>query len=1504
MLSKEVVKRIKLQQNEWSITQKKVIAKIRQAEQNKKNEYWEGEVEEFEKIIMMTGSKTIKDLFDHILFEIMDVIVGRQEALQIQQIALALESKSDNQVEENIHKISSLVFGAEQNVHVNMDDVLTSVLEGEYYCGEIHNTDCFEISWLQDRSEKIMMTNAFFSLKLQYELSHNNERYSTQLRAFIYERNDELCDKELLIQAIMQSRHPQLLEVFGKCLIVGQHQEGLREKIVKFVAEAQAETKLYFMTIVEEQKLMRYAFMRNAIRQWLHIETEEQQVFNEVMRLYKNSSQLPLALSSDNPLTIHAALLVAVWTDPTYTYNHLAKGSVAQQLTLSYYLYKKKTLEKSDDHLLFHLILSTNQLDILTFAIVKLAENKLYNDQLYDENSEISYEFRKYSHYPQSLFERIDAILMLFTKKHQVEIAPFEEVVLTVEPLYSIQIMLAIVANNEQWKNYLYTKKTKMTMDNRFDLLHMSMGNKVTASDRLFVLSLLRDRSEMIRMNAINYVEQWTLNSVEVTAVQQLFTAKNKEIRYTAVKLLASLPAQTIEAVLEHLLTSKKQLLRDGGEMLFEVIQAKEGIPQEQIMYFKQLMTGSVKIPPIKYEAENGFGLFTPNYPLTYTIARPNLLRGNLQQLLNVDDNKVRYALKQLTRTIQQNLEKEFDFNDGHQTMKMMLFDFEWACSDSSTLPFHAMWLQWAQENNVTYEELSMMECCLTLINETGYNSASKTVSSELLPIMQQFFDFEKLDTIIRYLVNSEMQNTIMLIVKTLKKERVVMDENRLFTLYYNAYNELLQDIDDVQWRWLATRKKGQQNDHLFKHHLIESIFMQCKSYTKSEEQFKKLMALHFERESRISGSRVIKYMDLQDLDRAITAGYLPQDALYEQLVDQDSNVIEELFNRELTEETNWLVGAKDSILTRLFDIELARGESCTVASKLLLTKLNNYQNTKLFAKAVQAIGKEKRLKNTHSFENNYSRMTILCHLLESSRPEADLTIEQFTSIIAPYNFTEEQLLNCMFYENAWVPYISAYLGWSGLDSAAWLWIAYSSEQLDEYEYSSIASYTTVTKQQLSEGVLDCAWFEKCLAQVDARQWALIQTCANNSKENIFYHRIKLYAKIKIEKITSADLKEEIRAKRNKEKVQALGLVSLNEATKLEDALVIYEFLQDFLQQSQQYGAQRRKSEKKAVDIAVANLAQNYGEEMSRFMWKMEMLHVTQLATYGQPTALGEYLVALTIDEDGLVDIRVEKALKYVKKIPSSLNNEPYLVELKRVKKRLNEQLIRCRKLFEEAMVNRTRFQFEELRLALTHPIFAPIIKKLVFCTMTNRQGVLCQKGVQQIDGRIDSLAYSDELIVCHPYEIHQQGNLPSWQEKLTSNHVKQPFQQVFRALYFVEEKKQLVDECSRFAKQQIQPIKAKFLLESRGWMVNQEDEMTKFFAGEEVNAILETIDSWHMMESGDIMTLVNIRFCLSTSPNQLMLNAVPPIIYSETIRDLTAMLDVSVIENLNLATE
>ena len=265
------------------------------------------------------------------------------------------------------------------------------------------------------------------------------------------------------------------------------------------------------------------------------------------------------------------------------------------------------------------------------------------------------------------------------------------------------------------------------------------------------------------------------------------------------------------------------------------------------------------------------------------------------------------------------------------------------------------------------------------------------------------------------------------------------------------------------------------------------------------------------------------------------------------------------------------------------------------------------------------------------------------------------------------------------------------------------------------------------------------------------------------------------------------------------------GLIPLGRKPDKE-LLDRYQYLQKFLKESKEFGAQRQESEKKAVNIALQNLARNSGYgDVTRLTWSMETELIKELLPYLSPKEIDGVEVYVQINEEGKSEIKQIKDGKELNSMPAKLKKHPYIEELKAVHKKLKDQYTRSRVMLEQAMEDCTRFEENELRKLMQNPVIWPLLRHLVFIC-NGQTGFYTDGLLVTVNAVCLPLKPKDELRIAHPTDLYASGDWHAYQKFLFDKAIRQPFKQVFRELYVPTPEEVEATQSRRYAGNQIQP--------------------------------------------------------------------------------------------------
>jgi len=268
------------------------------------------------------------------------------------------------------------------------------------------------------------------------------------------------------------------------------------------------------------------------------------------------------------------------------------------------------------------------------------------------------------------------------------------------------------------------------------------------------------------------------------------------------------------------------------------------------------------------------------------------------------------------------------------------------------------------------------------------------------------------------------------------------------------------------------------------------------------------------------------------------------------------------------------------------------------------------------------ALGNSDFARGYH-YGNDRSRSAVFSSLIRNSYLIESDTPEAFTEQARLYGIPEKRLIELAVYAPQWSHFVEHVTGWEHLsDAVLWLYAHTKDRQwrvegsIREEWAARISEYTSLSADDLMDGALDVAWFQRVYAAMGQEHWQQLYDVALYTSSGIGHGRARLFSdamlgKTTVEKESTRGLK-----KRNQDSIRALGLIPLGpKEGQRAEVLRRYEMMQEFLRTSKKLGTQRRASEKLAVSIGMQNLARTAGySDPQRLEWAMEVEAVKDLA--------------------------------------------------------------------------------------------------------------------------------------------------------------------------------------------------------------------------------------------------------------------------------------------------
>ena len=570
---------------------------------------------------------------------------------------------------------------------------------------------------------------------------------------------------------------------------------------------------------------------------------------------------------------------------------------------------------------------------------------------------------------------------------------------------------------------------------------------------------------------------------------------------------------------------------------------------------------------------------------------------------------------------------------------------------------------------------------------------------------------------------------------------------------------------------------------------------------------------------------------------------------------------------------------------------ELKRGDSPTIYSKSL-HKIYRIESIDYLVQILQALGKETLDRTSYYWGGDDSKKAVLSHLLKVCYPTEKDNSKELAKKLKGTDITEQRLVEVAMYASQWLEIIESYLGWKGLVSGCYYFQAHMSD-VDKNKEGLIAKYTPISIDDLRDGAFDIDWFKSAYKELGEKKFEMLYDSAKYISDGAKHSRARMFADAVNGKLNLKETEKKIEDKRNKDLVASYSLIPLLK-DKQKDALHRYQFLQKFLKDSKQFGAQRRASEAKAVNISLENLSRNMGySDVTRLIWNMETALINEMKEYFEPKKLDDIDVYIKIDDLGQSEIIYEKAGKELKSLPTKLKKDKYIEDIKEVHKNLKEQYRRSRKMLEEAMEDGIEFYGYEIENLMTNPVIAPILKSLVF-KMGNDLGYYVDKKLKSAKKK--SVAVKDDslLKIAHCFDLFESGEWSAYQKDIFDRELKQPFKQVFRELYVktVDEKGR--DKSLRYAGHQVQPAKTVALLKTRRWIIDGQEGLEKVYYKENIIAKIFALADWFSPADIEAPTLEEVQFFDRKTFKPILIDDVPDLIFTEVMRDIDLVVSVA----------
>jgi hypothetical protein len=590
-----------------------------------------------------------------------------------------------------------------------------------------------------------------------------------------------------------------------------------------------------------------------------------------------------------------------------------------------------------------------------------------------------------------------------------------------------------------------------------------------------------------------------------------------------------------------------------------------------------------------------------------------------------------------------------------------------------------------------------------------------------------------------------------------------------------------------------------------------------------------------------------------------------------------------------------------DRLRDRIVEVERSRGDIATPASHLA-HRVASVSGAELALELLARLGRAALQRGYIS--GNEGREAVYSHLLRVSYPCSTDTGARVAAIAGGYRLRDEALVELALFAPQWSVLVEEALGWDGLADAVWWFHAHTkdeqwsvSPEVHEAWAAQTAERTGLSGADRVAGAVDVAWFTRCYAALGPKRWKTVHAAAKLASGGNGHRRAQLFAEAMLGEVDETALVTRITAKRHQDSVRALGLLPLpaERAEAHEAVQRRYAVMRELERGSSKFGSQRQSSEGTAVRIGVENLARSAGyADPQRFVWATEAAESADLAAGPVSVTADDVRATLAVDEEGVATFSIARNGRALSAVPAALRKHPGVVGLRERKTALVRQASRARASLEAAMVRQERFSLTDLTDLANHPIVGPMLRLLVF--IDDNGATMRPAGAAWASSPGEIATPAGELRLVHPVDLIGSREWTAWQEQLFLGERRQPFKQVFRELYVLTDAERATAPLShRYEGHQIQPRQALALFGRRGWVHDRETgDLSRVFHDYDLVARVTFLDGFGTPAEVELPTVRAVGFTRRSSYVAEALDTVPPVVFSETMRDLDLVVSVA----------
>jgi hypothetical protein len=1364
---------------------------------------------------------------------------------------------------------------------------------------------------------------------LAYRIDSGEKGLFEKVAARVSDNTGEIS--RTLIRTLTESRDERSHKLLGGLLLAARLQEGLRQSIVESIDEGTSEAFLALLGTILANDLQRFSSVVRGFDVWtgLPVSAEKPKTVQRYLQFIHDSiaSQGKVPFDASNPVECYLRLLCTGFREVEQALpmaEEFMNGQDPQKKAVALFW-----LSQSQNPAL-QTVLASRHLDEADPLVLAFLLPNLLPTRANRVRAEAAYEAPGVD--TEALFLGTMSLLQRVPKKGSKHSLPGVAGVAAsfgAEDVLGVLLRIASRTKSTAHLDVLCGLTEKMSPDSRTHFLTLLDKGGASPLQRATLVRLAGDRSMWVRDQAIEALSHLTLAKEEYRELEDMLRFKTETLRKNVVGLLLRQSPRDLLETVRRLAGSAEENCRLGAQQLVREIEPKpefRGILAEaNLLTTASQLPSTPTVPSTAAEPSsatepsaakptltegNAMGLFD-EAALT-TFAAPPIDRSQPLSTVLEDVHRLKGHLVEISRFIESRKGLEYEVVGWNGEVIKAVFGMEdylqtYATHDDrQVLDSYPL----AGEFATLFARLFStpeLDRLLFLVEFTRRYEHSTTVSR----VLDSCLHWGRLDQTASLLNGMPYLSSHILPLLVAYRNGLADENGSAFRYRYAIASQIFDRLSESDLKTDLAPKRDEETQvfrHYWSsrdlHHLdwlgsdsaVQSWFRSCDIPVPTDpDDFRRLFLLEVGM-TRKFGYLSSAYLPLSHLIRAQETALLGEVDLeflltrpgLKDLVQKAIHFNEKSFAER--RDHPGFYRTVDKVVDHVVAVEAARGEMASPLSAIA-GSIGRCYGVASFARIVAAMDRRSLVRGYVFASNSSTKGESLSYLLRNLRPAAGETVidlaRELQSTGVPLD--PQKLIDAAMYSPQWLGFVEEHLSMPGLKKTGVYFHAHVNDGFDDEKVALVSRYSLIPPAEFKAGAFDPVWFKEAYSEIGETNFQKVYDSAKYIAGGSLHKRSQLFADAVRGKFEVPVMESEIRAKRNRDMLLAYSLVPIADP---QEALARYLFIEEYRKESRQFGALRQQSESSACNMAVDNLARSSGfDDSLRFQWQMETRDIQSLLAWFSPQAVEDVQIWISVDSTGSPTLVVEKQGKVLSSFPSRLKDQPKAREGAAVIKRLRGQYKRARGSFERAMVERSSFHAEELRLLETNPVLGPLLASLVFVA-GDALGFWKEGCLAGLQGHIGVDADS-VLRIAHPHDFVRTETWSAWQHHVVENRIRQPIRQVFRE-YYRPSRDELSEKTvsRRYAGQQIQPRKAVALAAARGWSTT--DGLFRVYLRQ--NVVVEVFSGMVLFSPADIEAPVieTVRFYANRTGQTLELASVDPVLFSESMRDLDLIVSVA----------